>query len=310
MTMLTQRAIVAAEQEAVEGTAETLVAGDAGFLVFNPNFVPGNAMNQRDPVRTSLSPMVSIPGSRQARMTFDVELVGASAAGTAPKISDLLQACGLGETIVVGTSVTYAPASSDVPSVTIGMWMDGKKYLLWGARGTFTLRMESGMPGMISFDFLGADWSEADEALLAGVTWESVLPPAFLGATLTMDAYTPVISLVEIIMNNTLSLRGDAHKDSGFISAIISNRRPQGRFTVENVTVATYDFLGKWRAGTLVDFDSSFGSAAGNIIAVNAPKVQFHDPPDFGEEDGRSILTMNSLLTLNSGDDEFEIVFT
>lgn len=309
MTLLSQRAIVACEAEAVEGTAEALVAAD-GMLVFNPAFTPAVEMHERDPVRASLSPVVNLPGLRSATMSFDVELVGASAgAGNAPHYSDALKACGFAETIVGGTSVTYDPASSSIVSATLGMWLDGKKFLLWGARGNVTLKFEAGKPGIMSFEFTGADWTETDEALLAGVSYESALPPIFTDASLTMDAYAAIVNAVEINMGNAVSLRQDANKQSGHISAVITNRAPMVTFGVENVLVATYDFLGKWKAGTLVDFDCSIGATAGNIIAISAPKVQFQNVT-LEDRDGISGMSLEGKLTLTSGDDELSIAIT
>ncbi|MCK7495178.1 MAG: hypothetical protein MZW92_31855 [Comamonadaceae bacterium] len=44
------------------------------------------------------------------QLTFDVEIKGSGAAGTAPELGVLLKGCGFGETVVAVTSVTYAPA--------------------------------------------------------------------------------------------------------------------------------------------------------------------------------------------------------
>jgi len=308
--MLTQRAVVAVELEAVEGVAETLIAAD-GMLVFNPTFKPSIEMNERDPVRASLSPMVQIPGKRSATFGFEVEMVGSSSgAGNAPHYSDALQACGLGETIVGGTSVTYAPASTSIPSATIGLWVDGKKYLGWGARGNVIITLAAGKPGMMKFEFQCADWSETDEALLAGVTLESALPPVFSSVTMTLDAFsTCVLEQFELNMNNTVAMRPSVLKSSGNASAIITNRKPGINFTPEAILAATYDFLGKWRAGTTIDLDASWGSVAGNTFALSCPKVQLQD---VGIEDGegRFMHTIDALLILTSGDDEISIAIT
>lgn len=309
MTMLPQRAVVAAKEETTEGTAETLAAAD-GFLAFNPKFTPGIEMNERDPVRPSLSPMKSLPGSRSAQISFDVELVGVlGSPGVAPFWGKLMKACGFSETIVASTSVTYEPASESIPSMTLGYWMDGKKHLLWGARGNVVLKLESGKPGMLSFEFSGADWSEVDEALLAGVTYESTLPPIFMDAGFQIDSWSAIINLLEINANNNIALRKDANSASGNISAAITNRKPSLRFDPENVLVATFDFLGKWRSGSLPSMVSSFGSSSGNAFAVNAPKVQFINISQ-DEREEISVLGIEGLLVMDSGDDELSIVIT
>ena len=308
MTMLKQRAVVAAKQETTEGTYETLAAADA-FLAFNLQFKPGQAMHKRDPERPSLSPMPSIPGKRSATLSFGTELVGAAAAGTAPFWGKLIKPCGFAETIVASTSVTYEPASISIPSMSLGFWLDGKKHLLWGARGNVSLKLEGGMPGMLNWEFTGADWSEADEALLSP-TYDATLPPVFQDANFTIDSFAAVINLLEVNMNNTVALRPDASASSGHKSALITNRNEASMsFDPENDLKSIYDFLGKWQAGTLLAMSSSFGSAAGNTFAVSAPKVQFQEI-SLNEREGVSALSIETLLTMDSGDDEFKIMIT
>ena len=63
-----------------------------------------------------------------------MELAGSGTAGTAPRYGALLQACGLSETIVASTSVTYAPVSSAFSSATIYFNNDGIRHILTGCR--------------------------------------------------------------------------------------------------------------------------------------------------------------------------------
>jgi len=213
MSILKQRAQVACEIEAEEGTAETLEAADA-FLALNPNFEPVIEAHERNAVASSLSPFPSVFGARSARLTFDVELAGTAAAGDAVPYSDALQACGISETLVSETSATYAPASSSVPSVTLGYYLDGIYYKLWGARGTARLVLEAGKPGIISFEFLAADYSVSDVALLSGVTLTTIKGPAFQSASLTIDSFAALVSKLEIDLGNSLVLRPDASASS------------------------------------------------------------------------------------------------
>jgi len=307
--MLIQRAQIACEIEGVEGTAETLEGADA-FLAFNPSFEPIIEAHERDPVRSALSPHGSVFGKRSARISFDVELVGTAAAGSAIHYSDALKACGVGETLVGGTSATYKPASSSISSATLAMYMDGKAYKIWGARGTARLLLEAGKPGIISMEFLGADFSETDAALLtSGVSYNAVKPPTFQNASLSIDSYAALVSRLEIDFANNLKLREDASASSGHKSCVITNRRPTISFDPENVLVATEDFLGNWRSGSEMAFTTTIGSAAGNTIAVTAPKVQYQDVK-LGDREGLSTYDISGLCCLNSGDDEWQIAIT
>lgn len=303
--MLNNRCQIVVEQEGTPGTAETLLAADV-ILASNPSFEPIIEPYEREAKSSSLSVFSSVFGQRSAKMSFDVDLVGAAAAGDSVHYSDALLACGFAETLVAVTSATYLPASDSLPSVTLGMYVDGKIYKMWGAVGTVSLLLEAGKPGVLHFEFTGADFSVTDGAFLAAVTYEPTIPPTFQGATLTIDGFAAKVSKVEINMNNVVALRPDANASSGNGLAVITGRRPTMSIDPLNELVATEDFEGNWRAGTLMAFSAVLGSVAGNTITITAPKVQYHDVKP-GDRDGESILEIESLLCRNSGDDEIQI---
>ena len=305
--MLTNLAQIAVELEADEGTAETLEAADcirADNIEFDPNIEPG----RRKFKTSSLSPHASVFGKRSFQLNFDVHLVGASAAGTAPEYSDAIKACGFSETIVAGTSVTYKPASSSVPTVTLGWYANGKIYKGWGARGNVSLELVNGQPGVLHFSFQGADWSESDGSFLSP-SLDTTLPPVFQGVSLTIDSYAAEISKLEIDLKNELAPREDANAASGIKSYVIADRDPTLSFDPANVLVADEDFLGNWRSGTLMALSATLGSVAGNTIALSAPKVQYQDIK-MASRDGIAALEIDALLCRDSGDDEFQIQIT
>ena len=306
--MLTKKCQIVAEIEAEEGTAEILLAADV-FLAFNPKFTPGIEMHARKPVRSVLSPYPSVPGARSAKMSFDVELVGTAAAGSAIHFSDALQACGVDETLVAVTSATYTPASASIPSVTLAMYLDGKIYKMWGARGTCKLVLEDGKPGIFSFEFTGADYSETDGDLLSDTTLEPTIPPIFTDASLTIDSYAAILSKVEIDLANTIALRKDANVASGHKSAVITDKESTLTLDPENVLVATEDFMGNWKSGAQMAFTATIGAVAGNTIAITAPKVQYQGV-GLADRDGQSTLDITALLAADSGDDEWQIAIT
>ncbi len=311
MPIITQRAQVACEIEAVEGTAETLLAADV-FLVSNASFTPEIEMVTRRPLRASLSPYPSIPARRSAKMSFSVDLTGTAAAGSALHFSDALRACGVVETLVAITSATYAPATvtTAIPSVTLAMYVDGKVYKMWGARGNFKMVLEAGKPGVINFEFTGADFSEADASLFAGVTLNAITPPIFVGADFEINGYTAaIISKLEIDSGNNLYLRPSMSADSGYLAASVLDRLSKITLDPENVLVATEDFLGEWRSGTKMALSVAIGSVAGNIFTLTCPGVQYQEVK-LGDRNGLSVLEISALLCEDAGDDEWEIAVT
>lgn len=306
--MLIQKFQIAQEIEGEEGTAETLAAADA-VLAFNAKFTPNIPMLSRNVNRTTLSRVASLSGRRSAMLEFDVDLKGSGTKGTAPECGDLIQACGFYEAVVAETSVTYTPLSdwSD-PSLTLAMYEDGMIYKLWGCRGDMTIMLEAGNPGKIHFVFTGADFSVTDGALLSA-TYNATVPPPFVSATFTISSYAGIISKLDIAMNNAVVLRPSVNAASGHLSAAVADRGPVGTIDPEHVLVATEDFFGDWRAGTLAALTATVGSAAGNICTITAPKCRYSSLALDARE---NIRTLNHQfdLTEDSGDDEISIAFT
>lgn len=95
MTLLTRKKQFAIATEGTEGTAETLTASDVPFELEELEATYENQMNERNPIRSTLSPVPMLPGIGQGTITGRVELVGGGDATTAPPVDLILQACGL-----------------------------------------------------------------------------------------------------------------------------------------------------------------------------------------------------------------------
>lgn len=307
--MIVKRAQLAAEVEVNEGVAETPAGADA-FLASNITFNPEIEMTDRENVSASLSRWGAVAGARKAMMEFDIELKGSGAAGTAPAAGRLLRACGFGENIVSQTSVTYAPASAGVVSLTIGFYNDGVRYLMQGARGNFSLKLEKGKPGILHFSFTGSDFTVTDTAMLTtGVSYETTAPRPYTGATFTIDSYAAQVGSLEFNMNNEVALREDLTAPSGHRFAVITGRRPTLSIDPQMVTVAAYDFFGKWRSGSEGVLSIALTGQAGNNCAISAPKVQYTGAR-LDDKSGQRTLGIDCALNRNAGDDEISIVFT
>jgi len=300
---------LAAKIETTEGTKETLAAADA-MLHKSLAFSPEIEQNARDLLRGTLSRDPSISGKRSAKIAFDIELVGSGTAGTPPYWGPLMKACGFSETIVAVTSVTYKPATNSLSnSMTLAGYMDGVIKRLWGARGNVKLTIEGGKPGALHFEFEGADFEVVDGALLSP-TYSTIIPPAFVSASLLLDTYAAIVSKVEIDVANVLAKRESINALSGFLSTLITGRNPKGSLDPELATVAAYDFYGKWKTpGTLGSLSLSASGAAGNIVTITCPKVRYAAIAD-QDRGGLRTLGLDFQPCLNAGDDEISIALT
>ena len=306
--MLMERRVVAVKIEAVEGTAETLTASDATFLVFKPKVELDINQLKRDPARATLSQMATVSGKRSGKISFSCELKGSGAAGTAPSISSLMKACGHSETIVASTSVTYKPASSSIPSATIGLYADGLIFKGWGARGNVKIGAKGGEIVMLDFEFSFADFSVTDGALLSP-TYENVAPQPFLAAAFAIGGHSAIISSLTLDPANTIAMRESVSSSSGNLSAMITNRDPKITFDPEMATVAAHDFFGRWRSGVTGALSTVIGATAGNIVTISAPAVRYTKVSD-SDRNGIAISSIDAALVLSSGDDEYSIALT
>jgi hypothetical protein len=311
--ILSNRQVIAAKVEVTEGTAIALAGADANNLIMEPKFEADVPMYKRDFLNNSLSPQKQIATTRLGRLSFKCEVKGSGTAGTAPAFGKLLRACGLGETVNAGTNVIYAPISAlaSIPTLTLGIYRDGLKKTLKGARGNVKYSGKSGEPGMLEFEFVGVYDSVTDVALLTPSGVETTIPFPLLSATFSIASFAAFVSQITFDMANTLEPRGDINNAAGYISTLLTKREPKGSFDPEDELVATHDFYGRWLANTTGALTWKHGSTAGNICTFNAPTVQY---TKIAEADRNGIATLNTdfLMARNSigGDDELTLTFT
>lgn len=154
MVLLARKRQIAIKAETTEGTAISVAAADAARNCFEANFAPEIEQFTRDPFRSTIGALPTLPGVRTGRITYRTELAGAG--DTTPPIAlppfavDL-EACGFerisartlavsgitgtfltGETITGGTSGATA-------TVRIPNWAGNTDTLVIQAiSGTFT----------------------------------------------------------------------------------------------------------------------------------------------------------------------------
>ncbi|WP_298434582.1 hypothetical protein [Geobacter sp.] len=312
--MLTKRRVVVAKIETVEGTPEALVAGDGGIIAIDAKWTPDIKMLSRAAAIPTLSKLQDIPGLALSRIQFKTELMGrtaAFAAGNLPYVSPFLRACGFAETLVTTPSaetVTYAPASTGLPSLTIGLYSDGVIKKIAGARGTVKFTGNVGEQIWAEFDFLGAYIAPVAGAMLSP-TFPSHLPPRLTGANFTVGAFSPTLKSFEIDMGNKLAPRENMNSASGYKSFMLSDRDPRGKFDPEMEAIATHDWYGRWLAGTSGALNiGAIGSAQYNKVQITAPKLAYVKVAE-GDREGIELANTDFQLAMNTGDDEISIEF-
>ena len=311
--ILSNRQVIAAKVETTEGTAIALAGADANNLIMEPKFEADVPMYERTFLDNSLSPQKAIATTRLARLSFKVEAKGSGTAGTAPAVGKLLRACGLAETVVASTSVTYNPTSAlaNIPTLSLAIYKDGLRKAIKGARGNVKYSAKAGEPGMFEFEFTGVYDGVTDVALITPSGVETTVPISLLSATFSIASFSAFVSQITFDMGNTLAPRGDINQASGYISTLLTKRNPKGSFDPEDELVATHDFYGRWLAGTTGSLTWKHQGSAGNIATFTVPACQYMK---LSEADRNGIAVLNSDFLMarssTSGDDELSIAFT
>ena len=308
MVMLKRKQVLLAKIETTYGTDVTPAAGDDAILAINPEIKETTEAVERNVNQSTLSNVPSVKGKQFAELTFQVEIKGSGTAGTAPRLGALLQACSYDETVVSNTSVTYEPVSSSQKSITMYLYIDGRRHIITGARGSVKISAEAGSIAILEFTFKGKYQAPTNQAIVTG-TYDTPLPPVAKSCQFSYNSKTTLCSKsVEIDTANTIAQRDCMSEASGIAGFEITARKPVMTFDVEAQIETSYDFrtdqMTNQRAVSFV-----IGATAGNICTVTVPKYNITDI-EYGDAEEILLEKLTGECSINSGDDEIAIAFT
>lgn len=310
--MLKTRSVLLAEVEVSYNTDPTPSASTNAILVENMQWSHENVRrHERAAVKGTMAPLKSLHGGSLIGLTFDVEIKGSGSAGTAPELGPLLQACGFEETVVAATSVTYTPSSdpADHKSLTFYIYEDGTLYKVTGARGSFTLSLQAGAAGKLSFKFTGHLYAKSDTSL-ATPTFTSTVPPVALGLSFAVDSYSAIIAKLDIDPGITVATPDNIAATDGYGEIRITGMAPTFTIDPEQTVLATYDWIANWQDNSTGAMTTgTIGSTAGNRYTVSAPAAVFTEVGN-GDRDGILTREVKGMLVDTTPDTFLSIAFS
>jgi len=312
MPLLTRKRLILAKSETVYGTEPSPApAGTDAVLVRNLDITPIEAdVVSRDLVRPYLGNYEQLLAQTRVSITFQVELAGSGVAGTAPKYGSILKACGMSETVVATTSVTYAPVSSAFSSATIYFNNDGVLHKATGCRGTFTLNGEVGQIPTIDFTMTGIYNAPTDTAAPA-VTYSAQAAPQVFKAGNTSAfsflGHSGCLQMVNFDIANEVIYRELVGCTK---EVLITNRAPSGECMIEAPALATKDYFAIANNDTTGSLTFQHGTVAGNRVTFTAQKVDISNP-SYADQDGIQMLSLPYVaIPTDAGNDEVALVYT
>ena len=311
---LTRKKFLIAKIESAYGSDPSPVGGSDAIQVTNLEVTPIESDNVQAAAFQGFignSTRGTLVANKRVSVTFDVELAGSGTAGTAPAFGPLLKACGLSETVVAATSVTYAGVSSSFSSATIYCFYDGTRHKITGARGTVTFNMAAGQFPTASFVMTGIYNAPDDTALSGSFTVANQAAALEINdtnvTTATFHGVTNVrLESLDLSLNNEVLYKETASSQE----VLITNRTPGGTALIEAPAVGTTDYFAK--ATAVATGNSSFviGATGGNIITLTMAQTDITGVT-YGDTNGVISLSMPYLaLPTTSGNDEFSLAFT
>ena len=308
MALLARKKTILAKIEGTYGTDSVPTGAANAILVRNLDLTPQETdFADRDLIRSYFGNSEQLAGASRGMLSFEVEMSGAGAAGTAPAYGPLLRACATSETISAGVSVTYAPISAAIESVTIYFNVDGVFHKFLGTRANVVMAWSIKSVPVYRFSFTGIYVAVADAAAPTP-TYTGFIKPLVVSnintTPFTLHTYSAVASDITIDFGNQVVHRSLI---GGSESVLITDRKTTGSVTIEMTTVAAKDWFAICKAATIGAIDITQGITAGNKVQFTSSGVQLANPR-YSDQDGIQMLQMDMRFVPTSGNDEFSIV--
>jgi hypothetical protein len=314
MTLLTRKRLLLAKKEDTYGTAPTLAGSDA-LLVSNLEVSPLEVeLLDRELIRPYFGNSQKVVGQRMVSVSFDVEIAGSGTAGTVPRWHDILRACGFGEGISAGVSVTYTPASSAIVSVTLDFNADGNRHLVTGCRGNATFNLTTGEIPKISFEMMGI-YNAVVKGTPVTPSFGGQANPVVVNSTnttaVTAFSFLACMESFDLSLNNENPFRQLAGCTQ---QVLVTDRAPAGELVIEAPLAGSgtgeKDFFALVSGQTLGAIGWQHGQTAGNIVTFSAPTCNL-DSPSYSDSDGVMMLNLPFMpVPTAAGNDEFTLVLT
>lgn len=308
MTLIARKKTILAKIEPTYGTDSVPTGAANAILVRNLDLTPQETdFADRDRIRSYFGNSEQLAGASRGMLSFEVEMAGAGAAGTAPAYGPLLRACAMSETVSVGVNVTYAPISSALEAVSMYFNVDGVLHKFLGNRGNVSLGWSIKNVPVFRFSFTGIYVAVADAAAPTPTYTGFIKPLAVSNINttpFTLHSYSAVASDITMDVGNQVVHRSLI---GGSESVLITDRKATGSATIEMTAVAAKDWFAICKAATIGGIDITQGIAAGNKVQLTSSGVQLVNPR-YADQDGVQMLQMDMRFVPTSGNDEFSIV--
>lgn len=296
------------KMETVYGTDAMPTGAANAVLAFEVEITPiAHEEIEPDPLRGYFGGVESVIAGEHVAFSFSVQMASSGAAGTIPAWGPAARICAMSETNNPGVDTQYDLISDAEESGSIYLNIDGTRHAIVGCRAKSSLDFTVNQIPMMKVEGMGLLVAPAAAALptvdLSGFKTATDISMANT-PTFTIDGYDAILKSLQIDLGQVVGYRNRVNAES----VEITDRKATGTVSIDAPALGTKDFFALSRADppTPVVLQMIHGNAAGNIIQLDAPKVQIL-PPSYEDSDGVLGLTMGLKFLPDSGNDELKI---
>jgi len=314
MSKFVRNQILLAKLESAYNTDPTPANGDAVAVSdFGWDLADAKVAERNTSTGSKLGAPSVFAGSL-IELKFKVEIKGSGAAGTAPEVGPILQACGFLETIVASTSVAYKPDSDDEKSCTVYFDDDGDLFKVTGCRGNAQIVAEATKFGLLDITLRGH--LAANPATSGGYTptYDTTNPVPMLATPITIGAVALEQTKFTIDPANTIVAPAILNNADGFGEVRISARKTKFSMTVYPLDASSYNPVADLRANTqrALAMATAVGGTAGNRWRLTFGGNARYNTVKPGDDNGLVSyeLGMEILESALGADNEFVLIYT
>lgn len=298
-------ACVLAKKEGTYGVDAAPTAAANGILTRNYSGKPVDMDRiERNLDTRVFGALASVPSNERRTMSYEVEIAGSGAAGTAPAWMELLEGCGMAAPILtVGQDAVQTFAAPGVNATSLSQYdhMSDQRRKAVGMVGTFSMDFTSGAYPFFGFTWMGlipalTPFDKSAPGAVDLTRWKQPLEVNLDNTDVLLDGYAPALR----------SWRADAAVTTAMRNLVGKRyvRRGNHRLTstavIEAPDIQTKNYIQSLRAGSLISFSVEHGVTAGNIVQAASAKVQITDITESNEDD-TLMWTLSLLHTVEGG---------
>lgn len=303
-------AVVLAKKEVTYGTDAVPVAATNGVLTRNYQGKPVDLDQLERNLDSGLyGAQASAPSNERRTFSYEVEIAGSGAAGTAPAWMELLEGCGMAAAVL--SPGVDAQQSFAAPGVGASLshydFLSDQRRKALGSVGTYQLDFTAGAYPFITFNWTGllpaaTPFDKTAPGAVALGRWKQPVEVNDANTDFTLDGYAAKMRSWKADAGVTVAPRNLV--GSRYIRR--GNHAMKSTLVIEAVDVATKDYLSTLRTGALVAFHLTHGIAAGNIVEITTAKAQITSITE-SKEDDTVMWTMELIHTIDGGSPDLVI---